>query len=92
MNRSVIANHIAGNTKEVYGSFNFNILNEDVSTIEDNGEMNDYWAVYVYGEVNMSRNEAWRMIIYLKKMPESYFNEVTIQIHQYHGQTWNLHY
>jgi hypothetical protein len=43
---------------EDYVLLDFDLLDKDVLSIEDDDELNDWWTMHFYGVVNVSGNEA----------------------------------
>jgi len=59
----VIAAHLIDHTMEDYELMNFDLLDEDVLTVENNNEMEDRWTMYFDETANVSTNTTRAMII-----------------------------
>jgi hypothetical protein len=62
-----IANHLTNNVMEDYKPLNFYFPDENVLTIEEYGDMNDWWTMYFNEAVNISGNGDGAVIISLEK-------------------------
>lgn len=65
--KSVIVDQLAYNALEDYMPLKFDLFNEDVLVVNGDGEMNDWWIMYFDGAMNVSRNGAAIVIIFLEK-------------------------
>jgi len=62
---NTIANHLTNNTVEDYEPLNFDLPDEDVLAVKDDGEMNDWWTMYFDGYVKVLGNKVRVVIISL---------------------------
>jgi hypothetical protein len=53
---STIAYHLTYNVIEDYEPLNFDLPDEDVLAVKDDGEMNDWWTMYFDGVMNVLEN------------------------------------
>jgi len=51
--RSAIATYLAFNVVEDYVLLDFDLLDKDVLSIEDDDELNDWWTMHFHGVVNV---------------------------------------
>ena len=63
---SIIANHLADHAMENYEPLNFDLLDEDVIVIENEGGESDQWTLYFDGAVNVSGNGVGAVVISLE--------------------------
>jgi ribonuclease HI len=60
---SIIADHLADHAMENYEPLNFDLPDEDVIVIENEGGESDQWTLYFDGAVNVSGNGAGAVVI-----------------------------
>lgn len=63
----MIADHLIDHTVEDNEPMNFDLLDEDVLTVENTNEMKDIWTMYFDEATNVSRNTTRAVIISLEK-------------------------
>jgi hypothetical protein len=62
-----IANHLTNNVMEDYKPLNFDFPDENVLTVKEYGDMNDWWTMYFNEVVNILGNGDGAVIISLEK-------------------------
>jgi len=62
---NIIADHLTNNTVEDYEPLNFDLYDEDVLVVKDDGEMNDWWTMNFDGAVKVLENKVRAVIISL---------------------------
>ena len=74
---SMFADHLADNVVEDYEQLNFDLPNEDVLAVENDGGENDQWTMYFDGDVNVVGNRAEVVIFFQKE--KQYLVSVRLQ-------------
>jgi hypothetical protein len=62
---NTIADHLTNNIVEDYEPLNFDLYDEDVLVVKDDGEMNDWWTMNFDGAVKVLENKVRAVIISL---------------------------
>lgn len=64
---STIAYHLVDNVIEDYKPLDFDLLDEDILVVQDDGRIDDRWTMCFDGFVNVSGNKVGTIIIFLER-------------------------